>query len=250
MASLRSNFCDDEVVTRCRKSEFKLSVLKRQEAEKLFSEFGSMKGLAKDYPLDGCYARALKQAKLAESKGIIVGKIFILGVLRPQGKAPRVNPLSLVKGHKYDMFWGWHVAPVILVENKQGKVEPMVMDPLVADRPLSVPEMKKRLMSEGMPKSRITEVYFGNRYQYQPKHSKSLAGTSWSDEDEKDADETLQKYEGFMAANKQSIMQYLDYSKSVLPPDKAEPADALPLDLTPADTVPEGPVPEETDVFQ
>jgi hypothetical protein len=101
-------------------------VLTVAEAQALFNKARAMDDIAFNYPIDGCYARAHLMARRFEEEGHYVEKAWINGNLLVQGNPP--------------VRWGYHVAPSIYVQGADGKPERRIIDPSMADRPLSVDE--------------------------------------------------------------------------------------------------------------
>lgn len=200
MGSLENGFCDETTVKGCDHSQITVSVLDKEQVKSLFKELQTLPHMAKEYQMDGCYARAMRMGKFAESKGIIVAKIFIQGVLRPIPSAPRKPLLDSVYKTDFDPAWGYHVAPVVLVEGKSG-IEPMVLDPIAFDRPLSLAEFKQHMLGAGTPAARITDSYFGSRFQYYARNQEPMATSAWRESELEDADRTLRQFENFVQSN-------------------------------------------------
>nr|WP_257019505.1 protein-glutamine glutaminase family protein [Streptomyces sp. TLI_235] len=95
-----------------------------------------------DFPDDGCYDRAHLMAVRLTELGIANRKIFVqhrtmdgaAGLVVNSQNAARTGMLE-----PQQVSWGFHVAVVIDVDiNDNGRPEPMVIDPSMADRPLLV----------------------------------------------------------------------------------------------------------------
>ena len=56
----------------------KVSVLTKEEAQKLFDSFRELSYIPSKYLEDGCYARAHELALIAKNNGITLGKAFLL----------------------------------------------------------------------------------------------------------------------------------------------------------------------------
>lgn len=138
--------------------EIDISVISTEQARNLFQKFAANKKIPFKYAPDGCYARATEMSLMAEKKGVVSGRVYAEGLLQAKlddnPNFPTVN-------------WGWHVAPVIFVEGKDGEKQLMVFDPSLFTRPATVDEWKNKMLdtSNGF-KPKITELYFGNRFQY------------------------------------------------------------------------------------
>ena len=103
-------------------------------ANRLFKEARAMKDIAWDYKMDGCYARAHLMARRFEEQGVHVDKVWIKGDLR----VPEAG-----------IAWNFHVAPIVYVEDDQGNVQRMVIDPSLTDEPVTV-EQWSDIMKKGV----------------------------------------------------------------------------------------------------
>ena len=148
------------------------SVLSQEQAKSLFDLFVSAKDIPFDYAIDGCYARATAMAAIAEYNKIEMAKIWVEGNLRVRPK-DKTQP---------DVEWGYHVAPVAFVK-ENGKAVPMVFDPSLFDKPVTVDKWKQSMESvETIDKLRpyskvgvrgykgdIRASYYSGRYQFMPR---------------------------------------------------------------------------------
>jgi hypothetical protein len=130
-----------------------VSILSLKDATKLFQDLASDSNVPFRFPEDGCYARAHYMARKMERKKIISAKVFI------HGKYLHVNSSS---SPSKEVFWGYHVAPVIKVRVGE-KIEPMVIDPSLFDRPVPVKEWEK---IQTRPPGRFSTAYYTRRFQY------------------------------------------------------------------------------------
>lgn len=158
-------------------------------AQRLFNEARAMKDIAWDYKADGCYARAHLMAKRFEEQGIHVDKVWIKGDLR----VPDAG-----------ITWNFHVAPIVYVENEQGEVKRMVIDPSLTDGPVSVEQWSSRMQKGGVGKTLETEfpfpqnsinfehtsIAYSNSYPYLPSEQ---MGTS-DEEKMQLSTETMERY--------------------------------------------------------
>ncbi|MCB0368420.1 MAG: hypothetical protein KDD45_03025 [Bdellovibrionales bacterium] len=176
-----------------------ISIINKEEANKLFKELSAHKEIPFRYPIDGCYARAHAMAQIAEKENITTGKVFIVGYLRV--KTDSTN-YPLVE-------WGWHVAPIVVVEDgKQDQVGPqrehnvqyknykiMVLDPSLANKPLSIAEWKNIMKYDGDGgRPEVKKIYFGARYQYYPSDSNKKG---WQISDLENMEKTFENYRPF-----------------------------------------------------
>ena len=199
-----------------------VSVIDEDKAADLFRSFKSNVDYAWGYRPNGCFARATKMAREAETQGITFAKVYAEGRLRvlPPG------PLAPA-----EQRWQWHVAPVVYVKSvRDGKeaVELKVIDPAIFNHPVSVNEWKEQLrsaddmnrelsnvrqvlrvsnaenkLSYSKPltadyskfmKPEVQELYFGSRYQYMNRRGDQDDVTAWQPNDLRAADQTLKAY--------------------------------------------------------
>lgn len=156
-----------------------ITVVSLEEANGFVNDFLAETSIPFDYALDGCFARALKMAKMLDDKGIITGKAFLMGRLFASTK---YGPVS----------WRYHVAPVILVKQPEG-IKPYIIDPALFDH--AVPyEQWKNSFSGVSPNGRRTSPppmeYYTNRFIYDPTSSKEKR-LEFSPGDLADAESTL-----------------------------------------------------------
>lgn len=97
--------------------------LTEEEVQKLFTDAKNMKDIPFGYKYDGCYARAHIMSRRFEQMGIAAQKVWIKGVLTVPGT---------------DIEWNYHVAPVVEVKKKDGKIEKYVIDPSLTDKAVTV----------------------------------------------------------------------------------------------------------------
>lgn len=110
--------------------KFKISVVSEDYVKELFNYLAGQKHIPFKIPEDGCYARAHEMSRLLEEKKIISGKAFIEGELRVE------TPYSQ-KGY---VEWWYHVAPIVGVREKSGKVKVYVFDPSIFNKPVPIEE--------------------------------------------------------------------------------------------------------------
>jgi Glutaminase len=81
---------------------------------------------------DGCYARAHEMCRLMMAEGEDPEKVWIFGSLHVQ----------TTNMHKCDIYWGWHVAPTLMVTTPSGPPEKHVIDPSLCTGPVTVAAWK------------------------------------------------------------------------------------------------------------
>lgn len=118
-----------------------------ERANKLFEKAQQMKDIAWDYKPDGCYARAHLMARRFEDEGVRVDKVWIKGDLYVPGTQPEIS-------------WNFHVAPIVYVEDKKGKINKMVIDPSLFDRPVTVDEWDQKMSKRTKLGSLVTRFPF------------------------------------------------------------------------------------------
>ncbi len=105
----------------------KRTTMDQAEAAELFEYLRERRSIPFQYLDDGCYARAHKMSRLLSRMGYYSEKVFIEG---PRLRASRPDGSTVA--------WNYHVAPVVFVRApRSGLLQAMVLDPSVADGPLS-----------------------------------------------------------------------------------------------------------------
>lgn len=118
-----------------------------EQATEMFDDVADDADIAYDFPPDGCYARAhLMSSRIEEQYGVEAGKIWAFGDLSAQ-----------TEGAYGTVNWRYHVASVVPVAQPDGSVEYMVIDPSLADGPITTAEWKA-LMNDPNADLQITEA--------------------------------------------------------------------------------------------
>lgn len=99
-----------------------------------------------DWPRDCCYTRAREMANELKAGGCSAGKVWNYA---PRGEALRAQTLNVKEGY---VEWGYHVAPTVPIQRRDGSVADMVLDPSLTDHPLTPQEWKAL---QGNPRSMI-----------------------------------------------------------------------------------------------
>ena len=97
-----------------------------RKAKELFDQQKKRKDIAWNYQDDGCYARAHLMTRAFKDSGIISDKVWARG------------DFSMKANDGHEINWNYHVAPIVYVKKSNGKIEKIVIDPSVTDRPVSV----------------------------------------------------------------------------------------------------------------
>lgn len=122
-----------------------VSVLTKDEAQRLFDSFKKLSYIPSKYLEDGCYARAHELALIAKNNGITFGKAFLLSnkdseLLYPKNIKAK-NPDRFAKSFS---GWKYHANAFVLVQNGD-KLEPFVFDLGVSEKVQSFDEWKNNL---------------------------------------------------------------------------------------------------------
>jgi hypothetical protein len=123
--------------------------LSADEGQAWFDWLGRMDDIAFMFPEDGCYARAHLMIKRLGEHGIRADRVWAIA----NPKAPD-DSLYVATANDPDGYveWSWHVAPVLPVRDRSGKVRDMVFDPSLFKTPVRVDQwrdkQKKYLNSE------------------------------------------------------------------------------------------------------
>lgn len=132
-----------------------VSVMTKEQAQRLFDEFQSIDYIPNKYIEDGCYARAHELALIAERHGIELGKAFMV----PPGNGDRLLYPKNLKDQSPPRFassfsgWKYHAVSFVMVDNG-GKLEPYVFDLGVSEKIQNFSEWKNNL-SSGPKKSKV-----------------------------------------------------------------------------------------------
>lgn len=201
-----------------------ISVIDEDKALDMFRSFRNDPEMGYGYRIDGCYARASRMAKAAEKQGITFGKVFAEGRLQVLSRPPE-RPGAI--------NWEFHVAPVVFVKKTDGSTELRVFDPVLFEKPIPVSQWKGRLVEELKPAQvsndmaenfykktletslhkdtfkkpymikqknygpKVTDLYYGSKYQMWERSRAEESLSSWSNEDEEYAEGRLKDYYTF-----------------------------------------------------
>ncbi|MBD3666803.1 MAG: hypothetical protein HUJ16_02515 [Kangiella sp.] len=102
-----------------------IQTISENKANTLFNKAKAMKNMVWSQSQDGAFARTELMVDMFEKEGVIANKAWASGYLKSKKNK---NP------------WTYHVAPVVYVEASNGSVDTMIIDPLIADRPVTTLE--------------------------------------------------------------------------------------------------------------
>ncbi|WP_413291952.1 protein-glutamine glutaminase family protein [Bdellovibrio sp. HCB185ZH] len=160
--------------------DVQVSVLSEEKANELFKEFVSHKEIIYEYAVDGCYARANAMSIIAEEENIEMGKVFAEGDIFYDTKDPKYRVVN----------WGFHVAPIALIKGSDGKIQKMVFDPSMFDKPVPVDEWLAKMKLN--PRTKINEAYYGSRFQVEPQSARNTKVHQWQNGVKAETKETLE----------------------------------------------------------
>jgi uncharacterized Zn-binding protein involved in type VI secretion len=108
-----------------------------EAATSIFNNMAAQDDIAFKFPVDGCYARAHLMDQRMQKLGANPGKVWTFA-------SNASDPLWVNTPNHPDgkVEWGYHVAPTIPVQQADGTVKDMVIDPSMFDRPVTVDEWR------------------------------------------------------------------------------------------------------------
>jgi hypothetical protein len=129
------------------------------------------------YPIDGCYARAQLMADRLTELGYASEKVFAVSLAGGAGlhvrsdyaadmrlaNQPAVNdplcaPSAVGPQNQPTVTWWYHVAPIIRVRDAQGQVGAWVLDPSMADRPITIRDWTAKMRNEQFTTVRVDDI--------------------------------------------------------------------------------------------
>lgn len=120
-------------------------VLTVEQANEEFTKLAAA-DIPYDYPVDCCYSRAHAMCAMLAQDGYACEKYFYYKKNYPApslapGLAPTRNGVPVTFpdqfGNKQPVIWGYHVAPLVPVKQADGQIIKMVLDPSIADKPVT-----------------------------------------------------------------------------------------------------------------
>jgi len=168
------NYSQNKVTTI---DKLNFSILSEDESIKLFNYLKSFTEIPFRYVKDGCYARSYVLGWAMKQMGLKSNKIFSIGFLDAKNRYKQVAPV---------IHWGYHVANVVAVQNKQDQIEYKVIDISLFDSPVSIEKWKsaqlqtkkskiKKVLIRPLNNYRFTDVKYNNR----PKREKGDLKNAW-----------------------------------------------------------------------
>ncbi len=100
-----------------------IKTISANKAKNLFTKAKAMKNMAWSQAQNGAFARTELMVDMFEKEGVIADKAWASGYLKSKINK---NP------------WTYHVAPIVYVKGSSGNVDKMIIDPLIADQPVTI----------------------------------------------------------------------------------------------------------------
>jgi hypothetical protein len=143
-----------------------ISVLSKEEADKLFKAFTELDYMKFDYLHSGCEIRAHEYALIAKANGIKMGKAMTMygdklasGGLYPKEWTKKEKAGEEIPVPEGFVGWRYHVAPYVLVKDG-GEIKPYVIDIGIAEKPKTLKKWKTSLIKST---EKETRTYVKNR---------------------------------------------------------------------------------------
>ncbi len=159
-----------------------VNIVTPEHAIELFNKMKNQPQIPFDYPADGCYARAHEMSMLLEKEGVITGKAFIEGDLR-------VETPSSTKGY---VEWRYHVAPMLVVKERENSYKIYIIDPSIFDKPVPVEEWQK--IQTKHFSGRMEKNYYTKRFYYSTNSLKDDDRQTYLQENVDDTKVSLKKF--------------------------------------------------------
>jgi hypothetical protein len=124
-----------------------VSVVSGSQAAEVFARVKAQREIAFRYPLDGCYARAHLMGRLMLEMGVRPGKVWAFDDRAMADKKAPPRLYARTGNHpKGEVWWKYHVAPLLGVRDAGGKVRMHVIDPSLFDEPVPLARWQGRMM--------------------------------------------------------------------------------------------------------
>lgn len=137
-----------------------ISVLSKEEADKLFNAFSEVDYMKFDYLHAGCEIRAHEYALIAKANGIEMGKAMTMygdeidrGGLYPKEWTKKVKAGEEVPVPDGFVGWRYHVAPYVLVKDGD-EIKPFVLDIGIAEKPKTLKQWNSSLIKSTKKETR------------------------------------------------------------------------------------------------
>ena len=112
----------------------------------IFNEMKTQQNIAFRYPVDGCYARAHLMGKLMQQHGVNPGKAWAFDDQAMEDKKAPPRMYAKTTNHpKGEVWWKYHVAPILGVRDEKGKLFIYVIDPSLFPEPVTIGKWRARM---------------------------------------------------------------------------------------------------------
>lgn len=111
------------------------------EADTIFRDMADESDIPFKFPADGCYARAhLMVRRMAERYGLSIDSMQKVII---EGKLTVSTAYTYPGWNDTTITWRYHIAPLLNVQNPDGRTTPMVIDPSLFDHPVTIDEWSR-----------------------------------------------------------------------------------------------------------
>ncbi|MCO6477075.1 MAG: DUF4157 domain-containing protein [Phaeodactylibacter sp.] len=144
-----------------------IEVTSMEGARRIFNEMSNLTFLNEQdqatpipfhYPPDGCYARAELMAARLTALGYASGRKFAISRNPGLSVETDYSVDTATAGETPVTTWWYHVAPIIKAEQSNGEIIDMVIDPSIANGPLSVEEWTGLMSGQTFTERSLEEV--------------------------------------------------------------------------------------------
>jgi hypothetical protein len=149
------------------------------EVTQAFGRLAKLKEIPWNYPIDGCYARAERAVEFLDELGFRPKKVWAF----PSGPDPLW--VATTRAPKGFVEWSYHVAPVLPMRLKNGKLSDYVLDPALFDRPVPVREWAAAMKRSADSPAPFTYVGLPTEAPTLPTGKKALGNGYWPGPDPK-----------------------------------------------------------------
>jgi hypothetical protein len=123
-----------------------VSQVNYEKVVEVFKQMKAQQNIAFRYPIDGCYARAHLMGKLMQQQGLKPGKVWAFDDQAMEDKKAPARMYAKTGNHpKGEVWWKYHVAPILGVRDAKGKLFIYVIDPSLFSEPVTVSKWRARM---------------------------------------------------------------------------------------------------------
>jgi hypothetical protein len=123
-----------------------VSVVQADQMPQIFARMKAQKDIAFRYPTDGCYARAHLMGKRMMEMGLTPGKAWAFDDKAMDDKDAPPRMYARTTNHpRGEVWWKYHVAPLLGVRDNTGNVRMHVIDPSLFDEAVPLARWRARM---------------------------------------------------------------------------------------------------------